>query len=533
MAKLSALLDCIFAACVDQGGYFSAADIRSAKVSDADLFRLVGRGDIERVNRGVYRLVRFPSNPHGDLWAAALWAQPAVLSHMTALRLHELTNDAPLVVAITVPSDGRLRKELPALYRLHAADVSPVDRAVVSGLPVTSVRRTILDLFVEDEVDRELLLDAVALAAARGLLTTDHDEQLRALLSTRAPLLRELLKLQADHQRSQKNARRTPHALPVKTVADGTLTVTSGDHTGTTPLFASLSLSAPHPEIQRALIVLHGALRDADAYYQLGCDAIAHAHAHHTILSVPQCLVEQDVAEHDLDADTLRWPAWKWIAGELATKPGPISSFIGVGTLLAASAARSRFPKLREIVIAGHSGGAQFAQRYAILGSGQAELDARGILLRYVLANASSYVYFDETRPREDGSFAAFERRRCPKFNTWKYGLEHLPAYASERDPAALETRYARRDVTYLLGTLDTNPSHPALDRSCPALVQGSHRYARGRAYGEYLWQRNGDRLAQHFVEVPGVGHDSSGMFTSEAGLTALFGAPVAKSAPG
>ena len=79
-------------------------------------------------------------------------------------------------------------------------------------------------MFVEDEVDRELLLDAVALAAARGLLTTDDDEQLRALLSTRAPLLRELLKLQADHQRYQKNARRTPHALPVKTVADGTLT---------------------------------------------------------------------------------------------------------------------------------------------------------------------------------------------------------------------------------------------------------------------------------------------------------------------
>jgi hypothetical protein len=147
-----------------------------------------------------------------------------------------------------------------------------------------------------------------------------------------------------------------------------------------------------------------------------------------------------------------------------------------------------------------------------------------------VVANPSSYVYFDALRPTASGEFAEFDRAMCPSFNRWKYGLEDLPAYARESgdagSAAALEARYAQRDVTVLLGGADCDPQHPALDRSCAAQTQGSHRLGRGLAYARYMAARHAEGLATHrtFV-IDGVGHDAKGIFSSPQGLAALFGA--------
>jgi hypothetical protein len=41
---------------------------------------------------------------------------------------------------------------------------------------------------------------------------------------------------------------------------------------------------------------------------------------------------------------------------------------------------------------------------------------------------------------------------------------------------AALEQTYVARKVIYLLGALDTNPNHPALDKTCMAEAEGPYR---------------------------------------------------------
>jgi hypothetical protein len=114
----------------------------------------------------------------------------------------------------------------------------------------------------------------------------------------------------------------------------------------------------------------------------------------------------------------------------------------------------------------------------------------------------------------------------CPSFNRWKYGLEDLPGYAGDAaSAAALEARYAQRDVTVLLGGADCDPQHPALDRSCAALAQGEHRLGRGLAYARYMTLRHPEGLAKHRTYViDGVGHDAKGIFASAQGLAALFG---------
>ncbi|HEY1610223.1 MAG TPA: alpha/beta hydrolase [Paraburkholderia sp.] len=326
------------------------------------------------------------------------------------------------------------------------------------------------------------------------------------------------------------NDERAPNERPVAVVAPMHLEVATARGRGTVPLYASGAWNAPQPEVTRAVIMLHGRLRNADAYFQLAHRARANAGAAaaNTLLVVPQFLATEDVDAHRLPAPTLRWNWTSWMGGEDALAPAPLSSFDVLDALLAALADARAFPALREVVVAGHSGGAQVAQRYAVLAQGEAPLAARGVALSYVIANPSSYVYFDTQRPDGQRGFAPFDEARCPGFNRWKYGLEALPSYARTHGavpvPEALEAAYIRRDVTLLLGERDCDPEHPALDRSCEAMVQGVHRLERGRVYAQYMSERHGSELAHRTYEIAGAGHDADAVFGSPAGRAALFG---------
>jgi hypothetical protein len=71
--------------------------------------------------------------------------------------------------------------------------------------------------------------------------------------------------------------------------------------------------------------------------------------------------------------------------------------------------------------------------------------------------------------------------------------------------------------VTLLLGTLDTDPDHPDLDKSCPARLQGLHRFARGMNQMGYMNQLFPGHHTALFT-VDGAGHDSHDMFVAPAG---------------
>lgn len=274
----------------------------------------------------------------------------------------------------------------------------------------------------------------------------------------------------------------------------------------------------PLPQVQRALIIVHGRLRNAQTYLRSGETAAGQAgQSVATLVIAPQFLNQSDIARHQLPDPLLRWKGNDWMAGEPATGPLAISSYAVLDAILQRLQDRQLFPALKEVVIAGHSGGAQVVQRYALTTGNHPELEKAGIGLRYVIANPSSYAYFDPSRP------VAFEPASCPGFNDWKYGLQHLPAYALGKSAAQLEQGYVQRNITYLLGQQDIDPNHPALDKSCAAETQGAYRLVRGHNYFDYLMRRHPQGLPQRLVEVPGVGHDGDRMFTSPAGQAALF----------
>ena len=262
-----------------------------------------------------------------------------------------------------------------------------------------------------------------------------------------------------------------PSHRPVKVVADQAITVTTPAGQGVLPLYVSRDWRQPQPDVTRAVLVIHGILRNADVYWrsaQKAAEAGGPAAAT-AIMIVPQFLADQDIGGRDLPPDRLHWHQDDWMGGAPADGPASLSSFDALDAIIARLEDRRLFPHLQEIVVAGHSGGAQVVQRYAVLGRPSS---TPGLVLRYVVANPSSYAYFDAQRPGPTAD--------CPNFNTWKYGLQDLPPYSPGIAPGALESRYVARRVTYLLGQDDTNPNHPVLDKSCAGEAEGPYRLARG-----------------------------------------------------
>ena len=140
--------------------------------------------------------------------------------------------------------------------------------------------------------------------------------------------------------------------------------------------------------------------------------------------------------------------------------------------------------------------------------------------MRYVVANPSSYVWFGAGRPKPKIAAA------CPGYNRWKYGMHDLLPYAAGERGNTLETGYVARDAVYPLGTLDIDPNHAALDKSCMAESQGPYRYARGHSYFATMKTMFGVSLKQTEHDVPDVGHNGDRMLTSACGVAALFDTP-------
>ena len=132
----------------DQAGYFTAAQARTAGLHQVRLIQLAQQGDVERVSRGVYRFTRFPVSPLGHYMEAVLWPQVrrpdivGVISHQTALSIHELSDVNPARIHLTLPTNVRLRREIPKVFAIHYADLGPNDVERVDGVPVTTPIRS-------------------------------------------------------------------------------------------------------------------------------------------------------------------------------------------------------------------------------------------------------------------------------------------------------------------------------------------------------------------------------------------------------
>ena len=288
-------------------------------------------------------------------------------------------------------------------------------------------------------------------------------------------------------------------------------------------IYRTYSVDAPNPQIARALVMVHGAGRDADNYFRTAVAAAFLAGAlDDTIVISPRFASNNGVCRDALAPNEVSWSCGgdSWRSGGASVTDDKLTSFNLADEILRKLARKAIFPNLKTIVVAGHSAGGQYVNRYEM--SNQVH-DTLGVPIAYVVSNPSSYAYLDATRPSPDPTgFGPFhDARNCTTFDRWPYGLEdRTGGYTAKESDEQLKKQLALRPTTYLLGEIDILPLG-GFDGSCPAMAQGSTRLARGQAFAKYVNQKFG---ARHTVTVvPLCGHNARCMFTSEIALPILF----------
>jgi len=177
--------DALFETAEGQQGYFTAKQATDAGYQLGSQAHHVKSGNWVRVERGIYRLARFPQSSEEQLVIYALWSRnragetEGVYSHQTALSIHELSDVNPTKLHMTVPTTFRRRAKLPKILVLHRASLNEKDVEQRQGFAVTRPLRAIADLVAVESVSRDIVEQALTEGRQRGLLSVREVAELR------------------------------------------------------------------------------------------------------------------------------------------------------------------------------------------------------------------------------------------------------------------------------------------------------------------------------------------------------------------
>jgi pimeloyl-ACP methyl ester carboxylesterase len=317
--------------------------------------------------------------------------------------------------------------------------------------------------------------------------------------------------------------------------------VTLGSGSARSLIYRSLPLDARNERVRRALVMIHGAGRNADHNFSTAVAAAFLAGALDDAVVIAPRIASAIGNCHDtLAPNEVSWSCTgdSWRSGGSSPSNPDLTSFDFVDQILKKLANKSIFPNLRTIVVAGHSAGGQFVARYQMANRVH---DTLGVAVKYVIANPSSYAWPDATRPQpiddaapdnakgawetEDVhtrfSFGAFNASACANYDRWPAGLENRTGgYTAKTSDEQLKQQLVARQATFLLGQVDTLPLG-GFDGSCPAMAQGATRRARGEAYVAYV---NGRFGAKHDIRIVSeCGHNDRCVYTTDAVLPIIF----------
>ncbi len=163
---------------LDQYGFVTTADARAVGVDPQRLVEMAARGTAERVFNGIYRLPVVGESGLDQLMLATLWPRGlGVLSHETALDLHDLCDVNPAKVHVTVPMSYRVTREVPAVFVIHRRRLDPADITRHEAIPIVTPSRAILD-GIEVNLREGLIDQAIEVGQGRGVLAADDLKQI-------------------------------------------------------------------------------------------------------------------------------------------------------------------------------------------------------------------------------------------------------------------------------------------------------------------------------------------------------------------
>jgi pimeloyl-ACP methyl ester carboxylesterase len=315
--------------------------------------------------------------------------------------------------------------------------------------------------------------------------------------------------------------------------------VTFGNGPARSLVYATYALDAPNPAVTRALIMVHGAGRNADHYFATATAAGFLAGAlDNTIIISPRLIASPDKPE----LNEVVWPNGgnSWRSGGMSASNPTLSSFDFIDELVRKLADKKTFPNLTKIVVAGHSAGGQLVTRYEMSNKVH---DTRGVSITYVVANPSSYAWPAAVRPLPSGdadpatadkealgtdgekvhtnfAYGPFDATKVPNYDRWPAGLESPAGYTANMPADQLRKQLVERPTTFLLGQVDVLPLG-GFDSSPTAMAQGPTRRARGEAFFKYITETM--RANAKAIIVPECGHNDRCMFTTDVVFPVIF----------
>jgi pimeloyl-ACP methyl ester carboxylesterase len=305
-------------------------------------------------------------------------------------------------------------------------------------------------------------------------------------------------------------------------------------------VYSTHSLDTPTSSVTRALIMVHGAGRNADHYFATATAAAFLAGAlDNTVIVAPRMIASPDKPE----ANEVMWPngSDSWRSGGMSPSNPTISSFDFMDEIVRKLANKKTFPNLSRIVVAGHSAGGQVVTRYEMTNKVH---NTAGVAITYVVANPSSYAWPAAVRPLPTGgadpatadkealgpdgekvntqfTYGPFDATKAPNYNHWPAGLENrTTGYTAKMSDDQLKKQLVERPTTYLLGQVDVLPLG-GFDSSPNAMAQGPTRRARGEAFARYVTETLGAKHA--IMIVPECGHNDRCMFTTDIVFPVIF----------
>jgi pimeloyl-ACP methyl ester carboxylesterase len=303
--------------------------------------------------------------------------------------------------------------------------------------------------------------------------------------------------------------------------------------------YGNFALDVRNTTVTRALIMVHGASRNPDHYFETAMAAAFLAGAvENTVVLAPYYIQANDKPREN----EVVWPGGgnNWRSGGISSNQPALTSFDFLDTLIGRLANKRNFPNLTKIVVAGHSAGGQVVTRYEMSSKVH---NTAGVAITYVVANPSSYAWPVAERPlptgngnpdgadkealgpngekvNSDFTYGPFDASKAANYNKWPSGLDNLAGYTATMTADQLRKQLVERPTTYLLGQVDVLPLG-GFDSSPNAMAQGPTRRARGEAFFKYVTEKMG---AKHqALIVPECGHNDRCMFTTNSVFPFIF----------
>ncbi|MBT3586513.1 MAG: cyanophycinase [Halobacteriovoraceae bacterium] len=284
--------------------------------------------------------------------------------------------------------------------------------------------------------------------------------------------------------------------------------------------YSTHSLTKLSTEVERLVIVIHGALRNGHTYFDDTVIAAAKLGlAERTLIVAPTFRKVTDAREQGEVYWGRRWYQ-KWKYGYDSEDSDHISSFELIDRMIESIGNSDKFPNLKAVVVTGHSAGGQFTQRYAV---GTTVSNKISQTFTIVPSNPSSYMYLDSDRYHfTDSNYQTIETPTdCSEYNHYIYGPLNRAEYLSKFSVAKLKENFAKQKVIYLMSEKDTGTD--SLDRSCEAMLQGKNRFQRAKNFYHYI-KKNISKNQHRFYGIPSIGHDHVKVYQSLEASKVIFG---------